>query len=170
MEIQDNWQTSALCASSSYDPNMWFADPTEEQEHTATMKAWEQVCTARDVCRMCSVRTECLDYAMYRPFLQGIWGGLSGEERKTLRQVRARNDKSLVFGLFSEPDLSVYIRSGSFSQQSDAIVKALRARRTCQLCSQEQDYYISTNLGCCRDCALAQQQEAPIPSPIPDSA
>lgn len=36
--------------------------------------------------------------------------------------------------------------------QREAVVKALRARRTCQLCGREQDYYLSTISRLCTRC------------------
>lgn len=36
--------------------------------------------------------------------------------------------------------------------QREAIAKALRARRTCQLCAREQDYYLSTISRLCVPC------------------
>lgn len=155
--MDSDWRQDASCADGRYDPNTWFADPAEAKDRAAAQLAREHMCTARDVCRMCPVRSECLDYAMYRPFLQGIWGGLSDEERNTLRKVRSRNDHSLVFGLYPEPDLSAYIGGGNMlGRQSDAIVKALRARRVCKECGVEKDYYISRLVGRCRDCAMSE--------------
>ncbi|MGW5083187.1 RRQRL motif-containing zinc-binding protein [Micromonospora echinospora] len=36
--------------------------------------------------------------------------------------------------------------------QREAIAKALRARRTCQVCGLVQPYYIPRRYGCCLDC------------------
>lgn len=44
--------------------------------------------------------------------------------------------------------------------QRVAIAKALRARRTCPACGQEQDYYIPTSLGCCLSCDHAARHGA----------
>lgn len=45
---------------------------------------------AKEVCRGCEVRHDCLDYAMVNGEKHGIWGGLSERERRRLRRtVRA---------------------------------------------------------------------------------
>ncbi len=43
---------------------------------------------AKEVCRGCVVRDECLDYAISRNEKFGIWGGLSERERRKVRRVR----------------------------------------------------------------------------------
>jgi WhiB family redox-sensing transcriptional regulator len=43
---------------------------------------------AKRVCMTCSVRQECLDYAMDHDERFGIWGGLSERERRKLRERR----------------------------------------------------------------------------------
>jgi WhiB family redox-sensing transcriptional regulator len=45
---------------------------------------------AREVCRGCLVRAECLNYALATNEQHGIWGGLSGRERRRLRSLRLR--------------------------------------------------------------------------------
>jgi WhiB family redox-sensing transcriptional regulator len=44
---------------------------------------------AKEVCRGCVVRAECLDYAIARVEKWGIWGGLSERERRRVRRARA---------------------------------------------------------------------------------
>jgi WhiB family redox-sensing transcriptional regulator len=44
---------------------------------------------AKEVCRGCVVRIECLDYAVAANEKQGIWGGLSERERRRVRRARA---------------------------------------------------------------------------------
>ncbi len=43
---------------------------------------------AKAVCARCSVREECLAYALPLARLTGIWGGTSAEERERLRKER----------------------------------------------------------------------------------
>ena len=43
---------------------------------------------AKAICALCSVRDECLDYAMRFDQLCGVWGGLSERERRQLRRER----------------------------------------------------------------------------------
>ncbi len=47
---------------------------------------------AKVVCQQCSVQLPCLDYAIANEIVDGVWGGLSPQERSTiiLRRRRAR--------------------------------------------------------------------------------
>jgi WhiB family redox-sensing transcriptional regulator len=47
-----------------------------------------QIDRARQVCGQCTVRSECLDYALDTNQDSGIWGGLSEEERRVIRRQR----------------------------------------------------------------------------------
>jgi WhiB family transcriptional regulator, redox-sensing transcriptional regulator len=42
---------------------------------------------ARAICSVCSVRQECLEYALADPEISGVWGGTSEWERRKLRSV-----------------------------------------------------------------------------------
>lgn len=44
---------------------------------------------AKEVCRGCVVREECLEYAISYGERFGIWGGMSERERRLLRKSRA---------------------------------------------------------------------------------
>jgi WhiB family redox-sensing transcriptional regulator len=44
---------------------------------------------AKAICATCSVRAECLDYALRTRESYGIWGGLTEVERKALQRGRA---------------------------------------------------------------------------------
>lgn len=70
-----DWVDEAACLEG--DPDMWFPAPSDE----ATIEA------AQTVCRACPVITICLDYAIPQPGLEGIWGGLTPDQRQ---QVRTR--------------------------------------------------------------------------------
>lgn len=45
-----------------------------------------EVLTAKSICTDCPVVADCLDYALTFGEKDGVWGGLSAEERKRLRQ------------------------------------------------------------------------------------
>jgi WhiB family redox-sensing transcriptional regulator len=47
---------------------------------------WSALAAAKHVCAACPVRAECLAYALEHSTLGGVWGGLSGKERRTLRR------------------------------------------------------------------------------------
>lgn len=50
---------------------------------------------ARQVCRRCDVRRECLSFAIRTNQQFGVWGGLSSEERAAVRRrMRARGELS----------------------------------------------------------------------------
>jgi WhiB family transcriptional regulator, redox-sensing transcriptional regulator len=66
------WMGDANCIG--VDPDVFFpqrGDPTNE---------------AKTICRACSVRAECLDYALSINERHGIWGGTSERQRRTIRQ------------------------------------------------------------------------------------
>ncbi|CAN5767451.1 N/A [soil metagenome] len=69
------WQSDARCAE--VDPEIFFP------ERGGSSKS------ARSVCALCSVRLECLEYALNNKEQFGIWGGTSERERRRLRKDRA---------------------------------------------------------------------------------
>ncbi|HEY2101459.1 MAG TPA: WhiB family transcriptional regulator [Pseudonocardia sp.] len=50
----------------------------------------------RVVCGRCSIRPECLEWALATDQRFGIWGGTSPEERKAIRRSRAAALKKLL--------------------------------------------------------------------------
>ncbi len=48
----------------------------------------EKVKLAKVICNQCAVQKECLDYAVQRPELLGIWGGKSHRQRRNIRMGR----------------------------------------------------------------------------------
>ncbi len=73
--MDDNWRASALCAQS--DAEVWF--PRKGQSSA----------TARRICMACTVRVECLDWAMSTMEPYGVYGGLSARQRLRLRSKAA---------------------------------------------------------------------------------
>ncbi|HWH35746.1 MAG TPA: WhiB family transcriptional regulator [Acidimicrobiales bacterium] len=69
------WQRLANCLG--LDPDVFFP------ERGASTRE------AKEVCRGCVVRLECLDYAVDNGERFGIWGGLSERERRKVRRARA---------------------------------------------------------------------------------
>jgi WhiB family transcriptional regulator, redox-sensing transcriptional regulator len=45
---------------------------------------------AKVVCAACSLRAECLEYALQHPVSHGIWGGLNNGELSSERRRRSR--------------------------------------------------------------------------------
>ena len=64
------WQDDALCATT--DPDAFFPDIRDK----AT--------TAKTICGMCEVRTECLTYAIENREEHGVWGGTTEQERTAM--------------------------------------------------------------------------------------
>lgn len=81
--LDQTWREQAACRGK--DPNLFFP---EGQGGSTNV----QVVAAKAVCAGCPVRKECLDYALVVSLKDGVWGGMSVEERKAekRRRVRAR--------------------------------------------------------------------------------
>ena len=68
------WQALANCLG--VDPDLFFP------ERGASTRE------AKEVCRACVVREECLEYAIVNGEKFGIWGGMSERERRRVRRAR----------------------------------------------------------------------------------
>ncbi len=66
-------QANALCAQT--DPEAFFPEKGGSTRE------------AKRVCESCTVRTECLEYALQQDERFGIWGGLSERERRKLKRA-----------------------------------------------------------------------------------
>jgi WhiB family transcriptional regulator, redox-sensing transcriptional regulator len=75
------WWSLAACQSA--DPDLFFPA-------SATNPARAQLAAAKAVCARCPVQVECLRYAMAAGHIHGIWGGMTEEERRLLRQREAK--------------------------------------------------------------------------------
>ena len=74
------WQSRANCMG--VDPDLFFP------ERGASTRE------AKEVCRGCVVREDCLDYAIRNGEKFGIWGGMSERERRRVRRARILAQKS----------------------------------------------------------------------------
>jgi WhiB family redox-sensing transcriptional regulator len=79
-DFDDSWRDRALCRDT--DPELFFPIGT-------TGTALHAIDYAKRVCEQCSVTQECLDFALETNQDSGIWGGLSEEERRSIRRQRA---------------------------------------------------------------------------------
>jgi WhiB family transcriptional regulator, redox-sensing transcriptional regulator len=70
--LDQNWRAFARCSKT--DPDLFFAVGAEEHRR------------AKEICRDCPVRRECLAYAMDAPIDHGIWGGMTERERRRYRR------------------------------------------------------------------------------------
>lgn len=73
-----SWYDDALCAQVGDD--LWFP---EKGGDTADAKA---------ICRSCTVRAECLDYALATNQRFGIYGGVSERGRRRLLELTTADD------------------------------------------------------------------------------
>lgn len=71
----EGWRDSALCAQT--DPDLFFPDWGEPAE------------PAKRICGACTVRADCLAYALGQEVQWGVWGGYTTRE---LRDMRLRGD------------------------------------------------------------------------------
>src|SRR4026207_1403991 len=69
-----SWQASPNCLG--VDPDLFFP------ERGASTRE------AKEVCRGCIVREDCLEFAITNGEKFGIWGGLSERERRRIRRAR----------------------------------------------------------------------------------
>ncbi len=74
--IDTSWQSSANCLG--VDPDLFFP------ERGASTRE------AKEVCRGCVVKDDCLEYALASGEKFGIWGGMSERERRRIRRQRAQ--------------------------------------------------------------------------------
>jgi hypothetical protein len=88
------WRKKAACANSETDK--FFPSKGKEA------RTQEVISSARLVCAQCSVRSECLEFAVKNTVMYGIWGGLTREERKKVKDgdyVRAsKHSPNILLG------------------------------------------------------------------------
>jgi WhiB family redox-sensing transcriptional regulator len=77
-QVDDLWQARAACRG----PNTLVFFPPSHFERKDEREAREA--KAKAICAACSVRRECLEYALRIREPHGIWGGLSEVERRPL--------------------------------------------------------------------------------------
>src|SRR3954471_4307311 len=73
----DDWRQGALCAEG--DPDAFFPEKGESTR------------AAKNICRRCLVKVECLSSALANDERFGVWGGLSDRERRRLRRMSSES-------------------------------------------------------------------------------
>jgi WhiB family transcriptional regulator, redox-sensing transcriptional regulator len=72
-----DWRDDAACWG--MDPDLFFpegtAGPARDQAHQA-----------KQVCQTCPVRMPCLGFAVCHGLDFGVWGGMTGEERRLIQR------------------------------------------------------------------------------------
>jgi WhiB family redox-sensing transcriptional regulator len=67
------WRESAACASA--DPDLFFPVSANGRSEQETERA-------KAICARCTVRRECLQFALATRQAYGVWGGMSEHERR----------------------------------------------------------------------------------------
>ena len=76
-----NWRSAGACLSA--DPDLFFPI-------SSTGPAERQVARAKKICAGCSVRRECLEFALSNNQIHGIWGGTTADDRQRERRRKRR--------------------------------------------------------------------------------
>lgn len=94
-----DWRHRAECRW--HDPETWFP-----VGHTGPVVA-EQVATAKAICGGCPVRAKCLRWALDTGQEYGVWGGMSEDERRSMKRRLARARAASGGGEAERPKASV---------------------------------------------------------------
>ena len=81
-DLDTRWKDLSNCLG--VDPDLFFP------ERGASTRE------AKEVCRGCEVRVDCLEYALQNGEKFGIWGGMSERERRRIRRQRALDRQTAV--------------------------------------------------------------------------
>lgn len=76
-----DWRHRAVCRDE--DPELFFPVGNSGP-------ALAQIAEAKAVCARCPVVNECLEWAIATGQDAGVWGGMSEDERRSLKRRRAR--------------------------------------------------------------------------------
>ena len=71
------WRQMSACRDS--EPSLFFPVGT-------TGPALDHISAAKAICAQCSVKEECLQYALESNQEAGVWGGYAEDERRRLRK------------------------------------------------------------------------------------
>lgn len=77
LTITTDWRQLAACRDS--DATLFFPVGS-------TGPAVDQIVAAKEICAMCTVQEECLQYALESNQEAGVWGGYAEDERRRLRK------------------------------------------------------------------------------------
>jgi WhiB family redox-sensing transcriptional regulator len=77
VDTRAEWWSLAACLTA--DPELFFPI-------SSSGPALRQVARAKAICACCEVQQACLGYALDAGPIQGVWGGMTEEERRLLRQ------------------------------------------------------------------------------------
>jgi WhiB family transcriptional regulator, redox-sensing transcriptional regulator len=82
----EGWKLLGNCVGK--EPDIFFPDTAYNRD---------EVKTAKDICAVCLVRAQCMDYALRHDEV-GIWGGTTERERKKIknRYVRHKVQEAMI--------------------------------------------------------------------------
>lgn len=100
-----NWRAAALCRT--VDAEGLFVAGARQRE-------------ARELCRTCPVRTECLAHALDHRVEFGVWGGMTERERRAL--LRSRPEVQSWADLLADARDAHY--AGTAEETADALAQA----------------------------------------------
>lgn len=75
------WMKDAACKGNT--EGDWFPEAPGN---------YPEVKIALAICKNCLVKQECYDYAITRPELSGIWGGVTARKRGSIRAERNKSE------------------------------------------------------------------------------
>lgn len=77
LTVTTEWRDLAACRDS--EPSLFFPIGS-------TGPAIEQIASAKQICAVCTVQEDCLQYALESNQESGVWGGFAEDERRRLRK------------------------------------------------------------------------------------
>jgi len=85
MTAHANWRDDAACRDA--DPDLFFPVST-------TGSARRQIDEAKRICRACPAQGQCLAWVLDQPITNGVWGGTTEDERRSIRNLWRRTTTS----------------------------------------------------------------------------
>jgi WhiB family transcriptional regulator, redox-sensing transcriptional regulator len=77
--MDEKWMNQAECIDA--DPETFFPE------------TGVNIGAAKKICDRCPVSQQCLDYAIFYDLTDGVWGGMSGNQRLQIRWKRFRDSR-----------------------------------------------------------------------------
>ena len=88
-DFRDKGDCGPYYAETGFDA--WYGPDEDDPDYGQTVIPKEYAKVARQICRACPVRLQCLTYAFENDERAGIWGGLTPYDRTRLKNQLAAN-------------------------------------------------------------------------------